>query len=431
MNLKEIRKIKENSIMKSKELFNEAKKYLSGGVDSPVRAFKPYPFFAKKALGSHIQDMDGKEYIDYCLAYGPLILGHSNPGIVDAVKKQLELGSTYGVPTQKEIQLAKLVTSRVPCADMVRFVNSGTEATMSAIRLARAVTGRKKIVKFEGSYHGAHDYVLVKSGSGAMGLPDSPGVPEETTKNTILIPFNDVEAVEDLIVNQGEDIATIIVEPVMGNVGCIPPKEGYLEFLRRITSDNGIILIFDEVITGFRLAEGGAQEYYGVTPDLVTFGKILGGGFPIGALSGKKEYMERIAPSGDVYQAGTFNGNPISVTAGIEALEQLDKKFYTELEKKGEYLRRAIGDILEEQDLNYKVVGLASMFQIYFTDRDVYDYQDAKTANTGNFDAYFHELLDNGVFIPPSQFECCFISLKHSTYDLDSTLNAIEEALKK
>jgi len=217
----------------------------------------------------------------------------------------------------------------------------------------------------------------------------------------------------------------------MGNVGCIPPKEGYLEFLRRITSDNGIILIFDEVITGFRLAEGGAQEYYGVTPDLVTFGKILGGGFPIGALSGKKEYMERIAPSGDVYQAGTFNGNPISVTAGIEALEQLDKKFYTELEKKGEYMRRAIGDILEEQDLNYKVVGLASMFQIYFTDRDVYDYQDAKTANTGNFDAYFHELLDNGVFIPPSQFECCFISLKHSTYDLDSTLNAIEEALKK
>ena len=417
--------------MKSEELFNEAKKYLPGGVDSPVRAFKPYPFFAEKASGSHIQDVDGKDYIDYCLAYGPLILGHSNPRIVEAVKKQVELGTTYGVPTQKEIELAKLVTRRVPCADMVRFVNSGTEATMSAIRLARAVTGRKKIVKFEGSYHGAHDYVLVKSGSGAMGLPDSPGVPEETTKNTILIPFNDVEAVEDLIINQGENIATIIVEPVMGNVGCIPPKNGYLEFLRRITSENGIILIFDEVITGFRLAEGGAQEYYGVTPDLVTYGKILGGGFPIGALSGKKEYMERIVPSGDVYQAGTFNGNPISVTAGIAALEQLDKKFYTELEKKGQYLRKGIEDILGEQDLNYKVVGLASMFQIYFTDRDVYDYQDAKTANTGNFDAYFHKLLDNGVFIPPSQFECCFISLKHSTYDLESTLGAIEEALKK
>jgi glutamate-1-semialdehyde 2,1-aminomutase len=417
--------------MKSEDLFNEAKKYLPGGVDSPVRAFKPYPFFAEKGSGSHIKDVDGKDYIDYCLAYGPLVLGHSNPGIVEAVKGQLELGSTYGVPTQNEIELAKLVTGRVPCADMVRFVNSGTEATMGAIRLARAVTGRKKIVKFEGSYHGAHDYVLVKSGSGAMGLPDSPGVPEETTKNTILIPFNDVDAVEDLIAKLGEEIATIIVEPVMGNVGCIPPKEGYLEFLRRITSENGIILIFDEVITGFRLAEGGAQEYYDITPDLVTFGKILGGGFPIGALAGKKEYMERIAPSGDVYQAGTFNGNPISITAGIAALVQLDKNFYTELEKKGQYLRKGIGDILVEQGLDYKVVGLSSMFQIYFTDRDVYDYQDAKTADTGKFDVYFHKLLEKRVFIPPSQFECCFISLKHSEDDLEFTLRAIEEALKR
>jgi glutamate-1-semialdehyde 2,1-aminomutase len=417
--------------MKSEDLFNEAKKYLPGGVDSPVRAFKPYPFFAEKGSGSHIKDVDGKDYIDYCLAYGPLVLGHSNPGIVEAVKGQLELGSTYGVPTQNEIELAKLVTGRVPCADMVRFVNSGTEATMGAIRLARAVTGRKKIVKFEGSYHGAHDYVLVKSGSGAMGLPDSPGVPEETTKNTILIPFNDVDAVEDLIAKLGEEIATIIVEPVMGNVGCIPPKEGYLEFLRRITSENGIILIFDEVITGFRLAEGGAQEYYDITPDLVTFGKILGGGFPIGALAGKKEYMERIAPSGDVYQAGTFNGNPISITAGIAALEQLDKNFYAELEKKGQYLRKGIGDILVEQGLDYKVVGLSSMFQIYFTDRDVYDYQDAKTADTGKFDVYFHKLLEKRVFIPPSQFECCFISLKHSEDDLEFTLRAIEEALKR
>ncbi|MEN6593174.1 MAG: glutamate-1-semialdehyde 2,1-aminomutase, partial [Methanobacterium sp.] len=272
--------------MKSEDLFNEAKKYLPGGVDSPIRAFKPYPFFAERASGSHLEDVDGNDYIDYCLAYGPLVLGHSHPEIVKAVREQLEQGTAYGVPTQKEIELAKLVTGRVPCADMVRFVNSGTEATMSAIRLARAVTGRKKIVKFEGSYHGAHDYVLVKSGSGAMGLPDSPGVPQETTKNTILIPFNDTAAVEDLIRKEGEEIATIIVEPVMGNVGCIPPRDGYLEFLRQITSENGIILIFDEVITGFRLAEGGAQEYYGVTPDLVTFGKILGGGFPIGAISG-------------------------------------------------------------------------------------------------------------------------------------------------
>ncbi len=416
--------------MKSEDLFNEAKKYLPGGVDSPVRAFKPYPFFAECASGSHLKDVDGKDYIDYCLAYGPLVLGHSHPDIIKAVKKQLELGTAYGVPTQNEIELAKLVTGWVPCADMVRFVNSGTEATMSAIRLARAVTGRKKIVKFEGSYHGAHDYVLVKSGSGAMGLPDSPGVPEETTKNTVLIPFNDTEAVEDLIREEGEEIATIIVEPVMGNVGCIPPREGYLEFLRQITSENGIILIFDEVITGFRLAEGGAQEYYGVTPDLVTFGKILGGGFPIGAISGKREYMEKVAPQGDVYQAGTFNGNPISITAGLTTLKLLDKNFYTQLEKKGQYLRKGIGDILEEQDLNYKVAGLSSMFQIYFTGKDVHDYQDAKTADTQKFDKYFHKLLEKGVFIPPSQFECCFISLKHSEDDLEHTLEAVGEALK-
>jgi glutamate-1-semialdehyde 2,1-aminomutase len=416
--------------MKSEDLFNEAKKYLPGGVDSPVRAFKPYPFFAECASGSHLKDVDGKDYIDYCLAYGPLVLGHSHPDIVKKVKEQLELGTAYGVPTQNEIELAKLVTGRVPCADMVRFVNSGTEATMSAIRLARAVTGRKKIVKFEGSYHGAHDYVLVKSGSGAMGLPDSPGVPEETTKNTILIPFNDTEAVEDLIREEGEEIATIIVEPVMGNVGCIPPREGYLEFLRQITSENGIILIFDEVITGFRLAEGGAQEYYGVTPDLVTFGKILGGGFPIGAISGKREYMEKVAPQGDVYQAGTFNGNPISITAGLITLKLLDRNFYTQLEKKGQYLRKGIGDILEEQDLDYKVAGLSSMFQIYFTGKDVYDYQDAKTADTEKFDKYFHKLLEKGVFIPPSQFECCFISLKHSEDDLEHTLEAVGEALK-
>ncbi|HTX61956.1 MAG TPA: glutamate-1-semialdehyde 2,1-aminomutase, partial [Methanobacterium sp.] len=303
--------------MKSEDLFDEAKKYLPGGVNSPVRAFKPYPFFAESAEGSHIYDVDGNDYVDYCLAYGPLVMGHSNPKIIEAVKKQLEKGSAYGVPTEKEIELAREVVTRVPCADMVRFVNSGTEATMSAIRLARAITGKKKIIKFEGSYHGAHDYVLVKSGSGAMGLPDSPGVPEETTRNTILIPFNDEGVLTELINQQKDEIAAIIVEPVMGNIGCIPPREGYLKFLRQITSENEIILIFDEVITGFRLSRGGSQEYFDVTPDLATFGKILGGGFPIGALAGKKEYMEMIAPKGNVYQAGTFNGNPISITAGL------------------------------------------------------------------------------------------------------------------
>lgn len=416
--------------MRSEDLFNEAKKYLPGGVDSPVRAFKPHPFFVERASGSHIFDVDGRNYLDYCLAYGPLVLGHSHPDIVVAVKKQLELGTAYGVPSEKEIELAREVVMRVPCADMVRFVNSGTEATMSAIRLARAATGKEKIIKFEGSYHGAHDYVLVKSGSGAMGLPDSPGVPEDTTKNTILIPFNDADALSDLVKKQKDEIAAIIVEPVMGNIGCILPKEGYLKFLRQITSDNDIILIFDEVITGFRLAEGGAQEYFGVTPDLATFGKILGGGFPMGALTGKNEYMKMIAPLGDVYQAGTFNGNPISITAGLTTLKLLDENFYSQLNKKGQYLRDGIRNILEELQLNYKVAGLTSMFQLYFTHEDVWDYKDAKTADTRKFDAYFHKLLKEGIFIPPSQFECCFISLKHTTEELDFTLEAVEDAIK-
>ena len=416
--------------MNSKELFNQAKEFLPGGVDSPVRAYKPYPFFAKKASGSKLYDVDGNNYIDYCLAYGPLVLGHAHPKVVDEVKKQLDVGSAYGVPTEKEIELAKLVVSKVPCADMVRFVNSGTEATMSAIRLARAFTNKTKIIKFEGSYHGAHDYVLVKSGSGAAGKPDSPGVPEETTKNTILVPFNDEKAVIDVVEHEKNNIAAIIVEPVMGNIGCIPPKQNYLEFLRQITEENGIILIFDEVITGFRLAEGGAQDYYNVTPDLVTLGKILGGGFPMGALAGKKELMEMIAPSGNVYQAGTFNGNPISITAGLTTLQELNSTFYTELEKKGNLLRSAIKDIIDDSNLDYQVAGLSSMFQIYFTKNEILDYKDAKTADTEKFSQYFHSLLEQGVFIPPSQFECCFISLMHDDVDLQKTIESIETAIK-
>lgn len=416
--------------MKSEDLFQEAQKYLPGGVDSPVRAYKPYPFFAKKAEGPRIYDVDGKSYLDYCLAYGPLVMGHAHPQVMGPVKEQLELGSAYGVPTEKEIELAKLVVKKIPCAEMVRFVNSGTEATMSAIRLVRAFTGRKKIIKFEGSYHGAHDYVLVKSGSGAMGMPDSPGVPEETTKNTILLPFNDEEAVNALLKTQSDEVAAIIVEPVMGNIGCIPPKEGYLKFLREIATENGILLIFDEVITGFRVAEGGAQEYFGVTPDLVTLGKILGGGFPMGALSGKKVFMEMIAPSGGVYQAGTFNGNPVSVTAGLAMLKQLDHNFYEELNYKGRYMRRGIQKIVEDHNLDFRVAGLSSMFQLYFTDKDVWNYEDAKSSDINKFTLYFHKLLENGVFVPPSQFECCFLSLLHEKKDLDHTLEAIEQGIK-
>ena len=416
--------------MKSEELFKESKKFLPGGVDSPVRAYKPYPFFAEYAKGSKIVDVDGKSYLDYCLAYGPMVLGHANPDVMAEVSAQLKKGSAYGVPTENEIELAKLVVKKVPCAEMVRFVNSGTESTMSAIRLARAATGRKKIIKFEGAYHGAHDYVLVKSGSGAAGLPDSPGVPDETTKNTILIPFNNEEGIVDIIKAEGESIAAIIVEPIMGNIGIIPPMDKYLEFLRDITLENGIILIFDEVITGFRISEGGAQEYFGVTPDLVTFGKILGGGFPIGAISGKKELMEMLAPSGNVYQAGTFNGNPISITAGLATLKQLNNSFYSAMNTKGDSLRDGIQDILDVHNLDYQVAGLSSMFQIYFTENEVWNYEDAKTADTEKFNIFFQTLLNKGVFIPPSQFECCFLSKMHDDVDIQNTLDIIHEAIK-
>ncbi|KZX13770.1 glutamate-1-semialdehyde 2,1-aminomutase [Methanobrevibacter oralis] len=416
--------------MYSEELFNESKKYFPGGVNSPVRAFKPYPFFVKSAGGSKITDVDEKTYIDYCLAYGPLILGHANPKVVREVSNQLTIGSAYGTPSENEIKLAKEIVDRIPSAEMLRFTNSGTEATMSAIRLARGFTGRNKIVKFEGAYHGAHDYVLVKSGSGAATLPDSLGIPEDTTKNTLSVPFNDEEALVGLIKEEGENIACIILEVVMGNVGCIEPKKGFLEFLRKITEENGIILIFDEVITGFRVARGGAQDYYNVTPDLTTLGKIVGGGLPMGAFCGKKEIMELIAPNGPVYHAGTFSGNPISVQAGISTLQQLDDKLYKDLERKGNFLRSNIKSIVDEQEYNVQPVGLASMFQIYFNPSEVYNYVDAQASDRRKFLRYFKSLLKEGVFIPPSQFECNFISSAHSMEDIQNTIDSIDLALE-
>ena len=421
--------------MYSEELFNKSKEYFPGGVNSPVRAFKPYPFFTKSAGGSKITDVDGKTYIDHCLAYGPLILGHANPKVVREVSNQLTVGSAYGTPSEGEIVLAKEVINRIPSAEMVRFTNSGTEATMSAIRLARAFTAKDKIVKFEGAYHGAHDYVLVKGGSGLATLPDSPGIPADTTKNTLSVPFNDEEALTQLIESEGENIACIIMEVVMGNVGCIEPKDGFLEFVRKITEENNIVLIFDEVITGFRLSKGGAQEYYGVTPDLTTLGKIVGGGFPMGAFCGKREIMEMIAPQGEVYQAGTFSGNPVSVQGGISTLTQLDDAFYKDLERKGNFLRGNIKSVIEDEEYNIQPVGVASMFQIYFTPAEVYNYDDAQSADKRQFLRYFKTLLKNGVFIPPSQFECNFISSAHSMEDLQKTSEAIElgleEAFKK
>lgn len=416
--------------MNSQELFEESKKIIPGGVSSPVRAFKPYPFFVAKGEGSHIYDVDGNSYIDHCLAYGPLILGHADKTVVSDLTNQLTMGTAYGAPTENEIKLSREVINRIPSAEMVRFTNSGTEATMSAIRVARGFTKRDKIVKFEGAYHGAHDYCLVKGGSGAACLPDSLGIPVDTTKNTLTVPFNDEEALTDLIEKEGENIACIIMEVVMGNIGCVEPKDGYLEFLRKITEENGIVLIFDEVITGFRLATGGAQEYYGVTPDMTTLGKIVGGGLPMGAFCGKKEIMELVAPNGPVYQAGTFSGNPISVQAGLSTLKQLNKDFYTSLNKKGEFLRSNIRDIVDELSLEISPVGLGSMFQIYFNPNEVTNYAEAQESDSERFLVYFRQLLKEGVFIPPSQFECNFISSAHEMEDLEKTANAIRESLK-
>lgn len=416
--------------MNSQELFEESKKIIPGGVSSPVRAFKPYPFFVAKGEGSHIYDVDGNNYIDHCLAYGPLILGHADKTVVSDLTNQLTMGTAYGAPTENEIKLSREVINRIPSAEMVRFTNSGTEATMSAIRVARGFTKRDKIVKFEGAYHGAHDYCLVKGGSGAACLPDSLGIPLDTTKNTLTVPFNDEEALTELIEKEGENIACIIMEVVMGNIGCVEPKDGYLEFLRKITEENGIVLIFDEVITGFRLATGGAQEYYGVTPDMTTLGKIVGGGLPMGAFCGKKEIMELVAPNGPVYQAGTFSGNPISVQAGLSTLKQLNKDFYTSLNKKGEFLRSNIHDIVDELSLDISPVGLGSMFQIYFNPNEVTNYAEAQESDSERFLVYFRQLLKEGVFIPPSQFECNFISSAHEMEDLEKTANAIRESLK-
>lgn len=416
--------------MNSQELFEESKKIIPGGVSSPVRAFKPYPFFVDKGEGSHIYDVDGNSYIDHCLAYGPLILGHADKTVVSDLTNQLTMGTAYGAPTENEIKLSREVINRIPSAEMVRFTNSGTEATMSAIRVARGFTKRDKIVKFEGAYHGAHDYCLVKGGSGAACLPDSLGIPVDTTKNTLTVPFNDEEALTELIEKEGENIACIIMEVVMGNIGCVEPKDGYLEFLRKITEENGIVLIFDEVITGFRLATGGAQEYYGVTPDMTTLGKIVGGGLPMGAFCGKKEIMELVAPNGPVYQAGTFSGNPISVQAGLSTLKQLNKDFYNSLNKKGEFLRSNIRDIVDELSLDISPVGLGSMFQIYFNPNEVTNYAEAQESDSERFLVYFRQLLKEGVFIPPSQFECNFISSAHEMEDLEKTANAIRESLK-
>jgi glutamate-1-semialdehyde 2,1-aminomutase len=422
-------------LTRSEKLFKKAKKLVPGGVNSPVRAFQPYPFFTQTAKGSRLFDVDGKKYIDYCMGYGPLILGHAHPKIVEAVRAQLEQGSLFGTPTKQEVELAQLICKLVPSAQMVRLVSTGGEATMSAIRAARGYTGKKKIIKFEGCYHGAHDYVLVKAGSGAttFGIPTSLGIPEETTRNTIVIPFNDAEEFEKAVKENKNDLAAVIVEPVIGNIGLVLPKDGFLKTLREKTENYGIVLIFDEIITGFRLGLGGAQEYYGVTPDMVTLGKILGGGFPLAAFAGKEDIMKMVAPVGKVYQAGTYNGNPISVTAGLATLEFLwhhGKEFYAKMESKCEAIIKPLKKTISECNLKMQVNHLASMFQIFFTETPVYDYATVKTSDTNKFMTYQTKLLEKSIFVPPSQFETCFLSAAHSAEDIDKTVASFISVLK-
>jgi glutamate-1-semialdehyde 2,1-aminomutase len=417
---------------KSKQLFSKAKNVLSGGVSSPVRAISPYPFYTKSANGSKINDIDGNTYIDYCMGYGPLILGHNHPAINNAIKKQLDNGWLYGTPIEMEVELAQRICDNYLSIDMVRFVSTGTEATMGALRAARGYTGKNKIIKIEGGFHGAHDALLVKAGSGAttLGTPDSAGIPAEFTKNTLQVPFNDTEAMVEVIDRDSKEIAAVIMEPVMGNIGPILPMGGYLEEVRAVTKENDIVLIFDEVITGFRLSMGGAQEYYNVTPDMTTLGKVLGGGLPIGVIGGKNEIMKHISPAGKVYQAGTFNGHPLSLAAGLTTLDVLKAEtFHEKLNLMGDGLRAMLRDSINDLGLGYNVSGVGSMFKIFFGESPANYQQALKCDKNGYFD-FFHRMLDSGVFLPPSQFETNFISAAHTNDDIDATVEIYEENLR-
>jgi len=420
------------SLEKSEKLYNRAKNFLPGGVSSPVRAIKPYPFYTESASGSKIIDADGNEYIDYCMAYGPKILGHAHPRIKAAIMEQLEKGWLYGTPTELEVNLAEKIAGLYPSIDMLRFVSTGTEATMSAIRAARGFTGKDKFIKIEGGFHGAHDAVLVKAGSGAttLGKPDSLGIPRDFTKHTLQVPFNDIEAMTGLIESYRGDLAAVIIEPVMGNIGPILPEGDYLKEVRKVTQENDVVLIFDEVITGFRLAMGGAQEYFGVTPDMTTLGKIIGGGMPIGVFGGKREIIEMIAPSGSVYQAGTFSGSPASAAAGIAVLDVLEKEnVHSVLNARGDQMRARLSDLVSDLCLDYSVCGIASMFKVFFGDAPS-NYQEALKCDKEGYFEFFHRMLKAGIFLPPSQFETNFLSLAHTASDIDTTLEAYEANLE-
>ena len=415
---------------RSVELFKEAVRYIPGGVNSPARAFKGVggdPVFLEKAAGSRVYDADGNSYIDYVCSWGPLILGHAHPEVVDVIREVSVQGTSFGAPTALETEMARMVVEAVPSLEMVRMVNSGTEAVMGALRLARGYTGREKILKFAGCYHGHSDSLLIKAGSGVttLGLPDSPGVTPGTARDTLAAPYNDLEAVTEIFTEQGEEIAAVIVEPVAGNMGVVPPGTGFLEGLRELCTRYDSLLIFDEVMTGFRVSYGGAQEYYGVTPDLTALGKIIGGGFPVGAYGGKKEIMEMVAPAGPVYQAGTLSGNPLAMAVGIKTLQVLSRPgAYEDLEQKAGMLSRGLQERAASYGLTVQLNRVSSMFSLFFSGDKVYDFSSAAASDLERFKIYFRTLLENGVYVAPSQFEAGFLSLAHSREDIENTLEA-------
>ncbi len=421
---------------KSSKYFEEAKKLMPGGVNSPVRAFKSVgrdPLYFDSAKGSRMTDVDGNEFIDYVGSWGPMILGHAHPRVIKAIQSIAEKSTSFGACSVPEIDLAKLIKKFVPSIEIVRMVNSGTEATMSAMRLARGFTGRDKIIKFEGCYHGHGDSFLIKAGSGVatLGLPDSPGVTQSTARDTLTARFNDIETVYELVRSNKDQVAAVFIEAVGGNMGCVPSQPEFLQALRDLCTAEGIVLIFDEVMTGFRLARGGAQELYGITPDLTTFGKVIGGGLPVGAYGGREDIMRMIAPSGPVYQAGTLSGNPLAMTAGFETLSIIDETpdFYERLEAKSAYLADGISAVLNEVGMNFTINRVGSMFTLFFTDRQVVDFDTAKTSDAAGFATYFGSMLEAGIYLPPSQFEACFVSIAHETADLDKTIAASRTAL--
>ncbi len=425
-------------IKRSTELFEQAKKYIPGGVNSPVRAFKSVggnPVFMARGEGSKMYDVDGNEYIDFIGSWGPHIFGHNPSFIKKAVLDALENGSSFGAPTGMEVKMAELITSMVPSVEMVRMVNSGTEATMSAVRVARGYTGREKIIKFEGCYHGHADFFLIKAGSGALtlGEPNSPGVTKGTAADTLIARYNDLDSVKEIVKNNKNEVAALILEPVVGNMGVVIPTEDFMNGLRELCSEEGIVFIFDEVMTGFRLAAGGAQEVFGVTPDLTTFGKIIGGGLPVGAFGGKREIMQKLAPLGPVYQAGTLSGNPLAMAAGFAALTHIKENpgIYNLLEDRTDQLETGFRANLEKLEKSYRINRIGSMISMFFTESPVYDFDSAVKSDTSLYAKFFHGMLERGIYLPPAQFESWFLSTALSEEDIERTVKAHFETLSE